>query len=147
MGNRLKNWITLNNGSPLSLFSNPQLVEDIRKTDTTLVLATNAGVKHSNQEATVPGFGKVYYNKEAITNIFGFSDLKKKHQITYDSDKEDASIIYIDNETIKFECSSKGLSIQVSKGLQGEPEANGTWRQQHYYYCERDPKGIYPATI
>mgnify|MGYP002176679840 FL=1 len=117
MGTRLKNWITLDNGSTLSLFSNPQLVEDIRTTDKTLVLATNAGIKHSNQEATVPGFGKVYYDKDAIANIFGFSDLKKKHRITYDSDKEDAFIVHMDDEIIKFECSPEGLyQYEVTKG-------------------------------
>ncbi len=72
MGSRLKNWITLDNGSTLSLFSNPDLVEDIHKSSKTLVLATNAGVKHSNQEALVPGFGKVYFDKDTM-----FSDLKK----------------------------------------------------------------------
>ena len=83
---RLKNCITLNNGSTLSLFSNPDFVTNIRTTRTTLALAKNAGVKKSNQEAQVPGFGKVYYNKDAIANIFGFLDLKKKHRITYNSD-------------------------------------------------------------
>ena len=102
---RLKNCITLGNGSTLSLFSNPQLVQDIRTSSKTLSLATNAGVKQSNREAIVPGFGKVYYDEEAIANIFGFSDLKKKHRITYDSDKEDAFIVHMDNEIIKFECS------------------------------------------
>jgi hypothetical protein len=87
---RLKNCITLDNGSTLSLFSNPELVQDIRTTKTSLSLATNAGVKQSNQEAFVPGFGKVFYDKDAIANIFGFSDLKQKHRITYDSEKEDA---------------------------------------------------------
>ena len=117
MGTRLKNWITLDNGSTLSFFSNPQLVEDIRKTDKTLILATNAGVKDSNQEATVPGFGKVYYDKDAIANIFGFSDLKKKHRITYDSDKEDAFIVHRDDGDIKFECSPEGLyQYEVTKG-------------------------------
>jgi hypothetical protein len=53
----------------------------------------------------VPGFGKVYYDEDAIANIFGFSDLKKKHQITYDSDKEDAFLVHMDNKIIKFECS------------------------------------------
>jgi hypothetical protein len=57
--NKLKNCITLDNGSTLSLFSNPKLVEDIRTTETTVALATNAGVKQSNQEVIVPGFGKV----------------------------------------------------------------------------------------
>jgi hypothetical protein len=74
--------MTLDNGSTLSLFSNPELVQDIQTSSKTLSLATNAGVKQSNRKANVPGFGKVYYNKDAIANIFGFSDLKKKHQIT-----------------------------------------------------------------
>ena len=51
-------------------------------------LATNAGVKHSNQEAVVPGFGKVYFDKDAIANIFRYPDLKKRDRITYDSDRE-----------------------------------------------------------
>jgi hypothetical protein len=96
--NRLKNWITLDNGSTLSLFSDPDLVENITTTATTLAITTNAGVKQSNQEATVPGFGKVYYDKDAIANIFGFSNLKKKHRITYDSKKEDAFLVYMGDE-------------------------------------------------
>ena len=72
---------------------------------------------HSNQEATVPGCGPVYYNKDAIANIFGFSDVKKKHRITYDSDKEDAFIVHMENEIIKFECSPEGLyQYEVTKG-------------------------------
>jgi hypothetical protein len=113
---RLKNCITLDNGSTLSLFSNPDLVENIRITKTTLALATNAGVKQSNQEAMVPGFGKVYFDADAIANIFGFSDLKKKHRITYDSNKEDAFLVHMGNEKIlKFECSPEGLyQMEVS---------------------------------
>ncbi len=106
---RLKNCITLDNGSTLSLFSNPDLVQDIRTSSKTLSLATNAGVKQSNRKANVPGFGKVYYDEDAIANIFGFSDLKKKYQITYDSDKEDAFLVHMDNGIIKFECSPDRL--------------------------------------
>jgi hypothetical protein len=123
--NRLKNWITLDNGSTLSLFSNPDLVKNITTTATTLALATNAGVKQSSQEATVPGFGKVYYDKDAIANIFGFSDLKKKHRITYDSNKEDAFLVYMgdemDSKIIKFECSPEGLyQIEVTRGYKDD---------------------------
>jgi hypothetical protein len=67
-------------------------------------LATNAGFKQSNRKANVPGFGKIYYDEDAIANIIGFSDLKKKHRITYDSDKEDAFLVHMDNKIIKFEC-------------------------------------------
>jgi hypothetical protein len=73
-------------------------------------------VKKSNQEAHVPGFGKVYYDKDAIANIFGFSDLKKKHRITDDSDKEDAFIVHMDDHILKFECTPEGLyQYEVSK--------------------------------
>jgi hypothetical protein len=57
---RLKNCITLDNGSTLTLFSIPDLVQDIQTSSKTLSLATNTGVKQSNREANVPGFGKVY---------------------------------------------------------------------------------------
>jgi hypothetical protein len=116
---RLKNCISLDNGSTLSLFSKPDLVQDIQTSSKTLSLATNAGVKQSNRKAIVPGFGKVYYNEDAIANIFGFSDLKKKHRITYDSNKEDPFIVYMDNTIIKFECSPSGLyQYLVSEGYQ-----------------------------
>jgi hypothetical protein len=116
---RLKNCITLGNGSTLSLFSNPNLVQDIRTSNKTLSLATNAGVKQSNRKANVLGFGKVYYDKDAIANIFGLSDLKKKHRITYDSDKEDAFLVHMNNKIIKFKCSPDGLyQYSVSSGYQ-----------------------------
>jgi hypothetical protein len=117
MGSRLRNWITLDDGSMTSLFSNPDLVEDIQTSSKTLLSATNAGVTQSNKEATVPGFGKVYFDKDTIANIFGLSDLKKKYQITYDSEKEDAFLVHMENNVIKFECSPEGLyQYDVSKG-------------------------------
>jgi hypothetical protein len=114
---RLKNCIILDNESTLSLFSNPDLVQDIRTSSKTLSLATNAGVKQSNREAIVLDFGKVYYDEDAIANIFGFSDLKKKHRITYDSNKDDAFIVHMDKEIIKCECSPL-YQYSVSEGYQ-----------------------------
>jgi hypothetical protein len=37
----------------------------------------------------------VWYDETAIANIFGFTDLKKKHRITFDSEKEDAFIVHM----------------------------------------------------
>ncbi len=73
-------------------------------------------MKKSNQEALAPGFGNVYYNKDAIASIFRFSDLKKKHQITYDSDKEDLLFVHMNDQVLKFECTPEGLYLyKVSK--------------------------------
>ena len=65
----LKEYIILDNGSTLSLFGNPKLIEGIRESKTTLELATNAGTKRSNQEADVPGFGRVWYDQDTIVNV------------------------------------------------------------------------------
>ena len=95
------------------------------------MLATNAEVKHSNQGAVVPGFGKVCSTDEdAIANIFGFSDLKKRHWITNGSDKEDPFVVHQENETVKFEC-SQGLhqhkaSKDCKKDTQVKARKEGT---------------------
>jgi hypothetical protein len=89
------NSILLDNGLTLSLFGNPDMVKNIRESKTTLELATNAGAKTTKQVADVPGLGMVWYDETAIANIFGLSDFKKKHRITFDSEKEDAFIVHI----------------------------------------------------
>jgi hypothetical protein len=72
----------------LSLFGNPNMVTNIRESKTTLELATNAGMKTTKQVADVPGFSTVWYDETATANIFGLSELKKKHRSTFDSEKE-----------------------------------------------------------
>jgi hypothetical protein len=93
--------ILLDNGSMLSLFGNPKMVTNIRESTTTL--ATNAGTRTTKKIADVPGYGMVWYNKTAIANIFRLPKLKKKHRVTYDSEKEDAFIVHMNKDTLKFE--------------------------------------------
>jgi hypothetical protein len=148
MGSRLKNWMTLDNGSTLSLFLNPESVEDIQTSSKTLALGTNAGVTHSNQEATAPGFGTVCFDKDAIANIFGLSDLKKKCQITHDSEKEDAFLVHMENEIIKFECSPKGLcQHKVSKTCKKDltKTCSGTNNLIGTVDRSQGPKRMHPA--
>jgi hypothetical protein len=90
--------ILLDNGSTLSLSGNPKMVTNIRESKTTLELATNAGTRTTKQIAGVPGYGTVWYDKTAIANIFGLSKLKKKHRVTYNSEKEDAFILHSPHE-------------------------------------------------
>jgi hypothetical protein len=107
--NTTEDSILLDNGSMLSLFGNPNMVTNIRESKTTLELATNADTRTTKKIANVPGYGTVWYDKVAIANIFGLSKLKKKHRVTYDSEKEDAFIVHMSNDTLKFECNPKGL--------------------------------------
>jgi hypothetical protein len=79
-------------------------VEDYSRT-----IATNAGTNRTKQIVDIPGFGTVWYDKTAIANIFGVSDLKKKHRVTFNSDKEDAFTVHMESGTLKFNCKPKGV--------------------------------------
>jgi hypothetical protein len=109
VGRKLKDTIILDNGSTLSIFGNPDMVKDIRKSNTTLHLMTNAGTRESNQVADVPGYGTVWYDAQAIANIFGLSDLKKKYRVTYDSHNGDCFKVHMDKKVIEFKCNKDGL--------------------------------------
>ena len=91
----MRETITLDNGSTLSLFFNLELVENIRESKTILKMHTNAGSKLSNQQATVPEFGTVWFQEDSIANIFGFGNLVHQYWITYNSAKEDAFLVHM----------------------------------------------------
>jgi hypothetical protein len=67
--------------------------------------------------------------KALSTNIFGFSDLKKKHQITYDLNKEDAFLVHMDNKNIKFESCSP-IPIFRIKGIPEGSERRSKGRRR-----------------
>ena len=102
--------ITLDTGSTMSIFGNSKIVENIRKSTTTMEMLTNAGTRKCTEVADVPGFGQVWFDNNAIANIFGFADLVDKHRITYDSRKEDAFVVHVsDDKKLKFKRTDKGL--------------------------------------
>ena len=107
---KMKNYIILDNGSSMSIFMNPDLVQNIREEEETLELVTNTGTMLNKKKADVPEFGTVWFDDRAIANIFGLCDLKKKYRVTYDSEIEDAFIVH-DKEkgNIKFSCTEEGL--------------------------------------
>ena len=42
----------------------------------------------------MPGFGTVWFDQDAIANIFGLNQLKKLARVTYDSDVKDAFLVH-----------------------------------------------------
>ena len=105
----MKQVILLDNGSSTSIFANPRMVQDIKEVEVPLQLMTNGGELITTKKATVNGFGEVWFDEDSIANIFSFAELKDKHRITYDSNKEDAFIIHLPNKIVKFARTKEGL--------------------------------------
>ena len=109
ISSKMKDDIILDNGSTLSIFANPELVEGIRKSKSTLEMATIAGTWLTNQKANIPGFGTVWYDEGAIANIFSFTELVDKHRNTFDSSVENAFLVHQPDKIVKFECTPEVL--------------------------------------
>ena len=101
--------IILDYGSTMSLFRDPSLVSDVAMATWPIEIATNAGRRIVTHKAKVDGFGEVWYNEDAIANIFSLKDLIKKHKVTFDSSKENAFIVHRKNDIIKFPANKLGL--------------------------------------
>jgi hypothetical protein len=87
------------------------LVENIRSTNETLKLSTNGGDILTNKRATVPGYGEVWYDPNAIANIFSLAEMEKKYCITYNSLKEKAFVVHLPNKKLRFMQSDNGIYI------------------------------------
>jgi hypothetical protein len=53
-------------------------------------------------KANVPGWGEVWFNLTAMTNIFSYAQMVNQYPVTYDSSKEDAFIVHLTHKQVKF---------------------------------------------
>lgn len=109
-GQDMKNWILLDNQSSVDLFCNPELVEDIHETDQVLDLKTNAGSLITNKKATVPGYGEVWYDSEAMTNVFSLAKMQDMCKVEFVSGQDSYfSVTSSDGKQIKFKRGPENL--------------------------------------
>jgi hypothetical protein len=75
-----KHWILLDSQSTISIFTSKHLLHNISKCDieNTIRCYCNGRYQDIDQEGTLPGFGKVYYNPESIANILSLAEVTKK---------------------------------------------------------------------
>ena len=106
--------IILDYGSTISLFKDKTYLEDFQDANQNLVMETNAGSKLITQTGKVPGYGDVWYDAEAISNLFSVSDMVKKgHRVFLDTDIENTFVVRSrDGKTIKFPVDSRGLYVK-----------------------------------
>ena len=104
-----KDWILLDSGSSVGLFHNRNLVKNVKKTDRLLELATNVGTRRNDTVAEVPAYGEVWFDQDAIANVFSLAEMVDQYRVTFDSAIEDAFHVHLPDKVIKFKRSPEGL--------------------------------------
>lgn len=104
-------WILLDSQSTVDLFCNSDLLRDIRSGPSNMRIYCNAGTRTTNMIGDLPGYGTVWYDKNAISNILSLKRVRLKYRVLYDSDQENKgfTVIKPDGEEFQFKESSGGL--------------------------------------
>ena len=89
---------------------------DIRRTEDSLDLQTNAGIMSTNMKLNIPEWCEACYNPNAITNIFSYAEMAKNHRITTDSANDNAFILLLPYKMVRYEPTSYGLYVYIPKG-------------------------------
>jgi len=96
-------WILLDSQSTVDVFSNSDPLTKIHKTDTTLRIRCNAGMKTTNYKGYLTGYGWVWYYPDGIANILSLSRVKDRYRVTFDSATDNCFRVHKDNgKTLKF---------------------------------------------
>ena len=77
--------ILLDTGSTMSVFNNPKMLVNIRKSEKTMRAYSNGGYQDTNQVGDFPGMFTVWYNKDSMLNILSFKDVRENFRITMDT--------------------------------------------------------------
>jgi hypothetical protein len=92
-------WILLDNQSTVNVFSNKNLLRNIRTTNRMMNILCNAGMTRTNMIGDLPGYdGEVWFNPKGIANILSLSDVEKHHRVTYNSSAEKSFIVNKKND-------------------------------------------------
>lgn len=93
----------------MHIFGKPDLVTNIKDSNSFLQIATNVGTKETNQIADVLEYGSVCYDQWAIVSNFGWMDRKDTgYQVKYNSNNRDKFMLNM-GKNIEFTCKHKGL--------------------------------------
>ena len=72
-----RTWVLLDSQSTASIFNNPGLLRDVRRSATTLAAHTNGGTQVSHLVGDLPNFGVVWFNPQSLANILSLAAMRR----------------------------------------------------------------------
>ena len=105
-----KSWVLIDTHSTVSVFNNPNMLENIRRTNEKLTLVTNEGKHETDMIGTLKNFGTVWYSPTSLANIMSMSEVRKVCRVTMDTKIEPVITVHRkDGTKMKFQEHKNGL--------------------------------------
>jgi hypothetical protein len=105
-------WILLDSQSTISVFRNPIMLTNIRKSGRILRAITNGGYQDSDMVGDFPNLGEVWYNSNSIANILSLADVRKVCRVTMDSLVDPSMHVHrLDGSVMRFVERESGLYV------------------------------------
>ena len=117
-----KLWVLMDSCSTLHLFCNKNLLKNIRRARSPILVHCNAGTVRLTHIGDMDGIADpIWVHPEGVANILSLSKLKKEHRIKMDTDVTDCIELHDGNgKILHFTPSDKGL-------YHVDLENNGAW--------------------
>ena len=121
--------VIIDSGSSISLIKDKELLDEIHECKFKIIMETNAGTKRITEEGTMPDYGTVYYDPEAMTNLFSISDMVRKGNHVYLDTKEANCFVVTgkNGNNTRFSCDKRGLYVREC----GKPENKVSFANNH----------------
>jgi hypothetical protein len=102
--------VLIDNGSNVDVFCNASLLSDIRTVGRRMYIRCNAGVRWTDQQGHLSGYGLVWYCPSAIANILSLSNISRRYRVTFDSRGGNQFLVTRDDGSVRaFGMSDSGL--------------------------------------
>jgi hypothetical protein len=104
-------WILLDNQSTIDVFSNGNLLRNVREIKTYARIRSTAGVSVTNKIGDLPGYGTVWYHPEGVANILSLkSVIQKGYAVSFSStDGNTFRVKKLNGPDLEFKQSEYGL--------------------------------------